>query len=145
MSDFTLNPLNVTINQVSLGNKKLTKSIFNQIEFRDCMNSEMDFAGDKIIGYVKEKDQRYLLWVVDGKLRKTGLKKYADLKENIDWASLEKTEWFLIKTKLKHSMSDDYRDSLSEGLEFEERERYVMLIRKVKDFLGSLNDMQIYL
>jgi hypothetical protein len=145
MIDYKLNPLNVTIKEVAIGNKKLTKSIFNQIEFGDCMTEEMDFAGDAIIGYVKEKDHRYLLWVINDKLRRTGLTKYAELKKDFERASLDKAEWFLRKTKLKHSMSDDYRDRLSEGLEFEERERYTMLVQKAKDFLTSLNDKQIYL
>lgn len=144
MSDFTLIPLNVSINQVSIGNKKLTKSIFNQIEFADCFNKEMDFVGDAILGYVKEKDSRFLLWVINGKLRRTSLtNKYRDLQENVEWASLEKTEWFLRKTKLKHSMSDGYRDQLSEGLE--EHEKYINLVKKTNEFLNILTDKQIYL
>ncbi len=76
MLDFTLLSLNVTINQVSIGNKKLTKTIFNQIEFRDFFDENIDFIGDAIIGYVKDKDNRFLLWVKEGKLRKTNLNKY---------------------------------------------------------------------
>lgn len=55
MSDFSLNPLNVTINQVSLGNKKLTKSIFNQIEFGDCFNEEMALPGMQSLAMSKKK------------------------------------------------------------------------------------------
>jgi hypothetical protein len=76
MLDFTLHPQNVTINQVSIGKKKLTKSIFNQIESQDCFNQSLDFIGNVIIGYVKDKDSRYLVWVFEGKLRKTNLKEY---------------------------------------------------------------------
>ncbi|MDB5013685.1 MAG: hypothetical protein JWQ25_1887 [Daejeonella sp.] len=143
MSDFKLNKLNVTIKEVSFGNKKLTKPIFNQIEFGDCFNDQIDFTGDAIIGYVKDKDSRYLLWVTNGKLRRTGLTQYRELKTDIERASLEKAEWFLRKTKLKHDMADDYRDRLSEGLE--EPERYVELVKKTKVFLDSLIDKQIYL
>ena len=147
MSDFNLNPLNVTINQVSLGNKKLTKSIFNQIEFRDCFTGEMDFSGDVIIGYVKEyvkeKDTRYLLWTVNGKLRKRGLADYKALQIDTERASYDKTLWFLRKTRLKYKVADDNRVKLSAWLE--DTEKYSMLVNKVKAFLESLNDKQIYL
>jgi hypothetical protein len=143
MSDFTLNPLNVTINQVSLGNKKLTKSIFYQIEFGDCFTEEMDFSGDAVIGYVKEKDGRYLLWVVNGKLRKRGLTDYRALQIDIERASYDKALWFLNKTRLKYKVADDNRVKLSAWLE--DTERYTVLVNKVKAFLETLNDKQIYL
>ena len=143
MSDFTLNSLNVTINQVSLGDKKLTKSIFNQIEFGDCFNEKMDFDGDVIVGYVKEKDCRYLLWVTNGKLRKMSLTKYHELKANIEWASYNKTLWFLRKTKLKYTEADDNSDKLSAWLK--DTQSYSLLVNKVKAFLETLAAKQIYL
>lgn len=143
MSDYTLNPLNVTISQVSIGNKKLTKSIFNQIELGDYFTENMDFAGDAVIGYVKEKDTRYLLWTVNGKLRKRGLTDYKALQVDVERASYDKTVWFLRKTKLKYTVADDVRDKLSAWLE--DTEKYVLLVNKVKAFLESLNDKQIYL
>jgi len=143
MSDFSLNPLNVTINQVSLGNKKLTKSIFNQIEFGDCFTEEMNFAGDAIIGYVKEKDTRYLLWVVNGKLRKRGLTDYRALQIDTEKVSYDKTLWFLNKARLKYKVADDNRVKLSAWLE--DTERYITLVNKVKTFLETLTDKQIYI
>jgi hypothetical protein len=143
MNTIILNPLNVTINQVSLGKKKLTKSIFNHVEFADCFDKDINFRGESIIGYVKDKGSRYLLWVTEGKIRKTGLTKYQDLRSAIEFSSLKNTEWFLIKTSLKYSASDDYGDKLSEGLE--EPERYTQLVSKAKDFLGTLTDKQIFI
>jgi len=72
-------PLDIEIRTISLKNKKLTKSIFNQIETRDCFNKELDFKGDKYFGYIKEKEQRYLIWSVEGKLRKTNLSEYSKI------------------------------------------------------------------
>ena len=57
----SIEPLEIEIMTLSLKNKKLTKSIFNQIETRDCFNKELDFKGDKYFGYIKEKDERYLI------------------------------------------------------------------------------------
>lgn len=143
MSGLDLTKFNVTITQVSLANKKLTKSIFNQIEYSNCFDEEMNFIGDPVYGYVKDKDNRYLLWTTGGKLRRTALTKYYDLKTNVENASLENAEWFLRNTRLEHEMNDDYRDRLSEGLK--DHKRYIELVSKTKDFLKGLVDKQIYL
>ena len=143
MSDYKLNPLNVTIHEVLIGNKKLTKSVFNQIELESCFNEEIEFVGDGVIGYIKDKDSRYLLWIKEGKLRKTNLAPYYKLKTNAEWASLDATVWFLRKTKLKFSESDDYRDRLSEGLE--EQDKYLELVNKAHLFLDTIKDKQIFI
>lgn len=143
MLDFTLHPQNVTINQVSIGKKKLTKSIFNQIESQDCFNQSLDFIGNVIIGYVKDKDSRYLVWVFEGKLRKTNLKEYYLLSRNPEYIKHHEAEWFLNKLRLEYNFEDHYPDTLSQGLE--EPERYKEMVNKVKDFLHTLADKQIYL
>ncbi len=71
MVDYKLTQLNVTVREVVVGNKRLTKTMFNQIEHKSCFNEKMDFIGDLIVGYTKDKDDRFLLWVNKGKLRKT--------------------------------------------------------------------------
>ncbi|MGE8425616.1 MAG: hypothetical protein ACN6PI_22465 [Sphingobacterium siyangense] len=143
MLDFTLLSLNVTINQVSIGNKKLTKTIFNQIEFRDFFDENIDFIGDSIIGYVKDKDNRFLLWVKEGKLRKTNLNKYYLLRYDPGISKIQETEWFLNKVRLKFDLEENYHNKLLECLEHPER--YKELIDKVKKFLEGLVDRQIYL
>lgn len=143
MLDFTLQPLNVTINQVSIGNKKLTKTIFNQIEVRDCFDENIDFIGDVIIGYIKDKEIRYLLWIIDGKLRKSNLKRYYSLWNNPDFAPFHEIEWFLDKVRLKCDFEGQHGDSLSGALEHPQR--YSELVEKVKEFLGTLVDRQIYI
>jgi len=135
--------LKATLTQVSIDNKKLTKSIFNQIEYGDCFDHEMNFIGDPVYGYVKDKDYRYLLWTIGGKLRRTSLSRYYELKASVENASLEKTEWFLKKTRLEYEMYDEYRDRLSEGIE--DHKRYLELVAKAKEFLKGLIDKQIYL
>lgn len=97
MLDYKLNPLNVTIREVLIGNKKLTKSIFNQIESRGCFNNAIEFIGDDIIGYVKVLNDRYLLWTKDGKLRKSRLNDYYNLNEDIERASIKKQLGFYKK------------------------------------------------
>jgi len=143
MLEFTIHPLNIAINQVSIGNKKLTKSIFNQIEGLDCFDENLDFRGDTIIGYVKDKDNRYLLWLVDGKLKKTNLKGYYLLGRNPEYSKFHEVEWFLNKVHLGYCFENRYSDRLSEALE--QPERYKEIVDKAKDFLDTLVDKQIYL
>ncbi|HAE66501.1 hypothetical protein [Sphingobacterium multivorum] len=143
MLDFTLQSLNITINQVSIGNKKLTKTIFNQIEFRDPFDENIDFIGDSIIGYVKDKDSRFLLWVKEGKLRKTNLNKYYLLRYDPGISKIGETEWFLNKVSIKFDLEENYHNKFLECLE--QPERYKELIDKVKKFLEGLVDRQIFL
>jgi hypothetical protein len=143
MSEYNLNPLNVTIKEVSIGNKKLTKSIFNQIEPESCFDENLDFTGENIIGYVKDKNDRFLLWVKNGKLRRSKLTDYYKLRDSTEYVSLDATTWFLRKTKTKFTESDDYRDRLSEGLEDEGR--YVEMVKKAQAFLNTLVDKQVFI
>jgi hypothetical protein len=143
MSEYNINPLNVTIKEVSLGNKKLTKSIFNQIEPESCFDENIDFIGENIIGYVKDKNDRFLLWIKSGKLRKSKLTDYYKLRISTEYVSLDETTWFLRKTKTKFTESDDFRDKLSEGLDDESR--YIDMVKKAQDFLNTLVDKQVYI
>ncbi len=143
MSEYNLNPLNLTIKEVSIGSKKLTKSIFNQIEPESCFDENIDFVGENIIGYIKDKNDRFLLWVKDGKLRKSRLTNYYKLKTDVERASLDATSWFLRKTKLEFDEYDDLRDSLSLGLA--NYSAYIELVKKAHAFLDTLVDKQVYL
>lgn len=71
------------------------------------------------------------------------LTKYQDLKADIEWASYDKTLWFLRKVKLKYTEADDNRDKLSAWLE--DTEKYSLSVNKVKAFLETLAAKQIYL
>ncbi|MBB1643616.1 hypothetical protein [Sphingobacterium sp. UME9] len=144
MKNLDLTQLKVTITQVSVANKKLTKSIFNQIEYDDCFDQEMNFIGDPIYGYVKGTDSRYLLWTIDGRLRRTRLRKYYNLKSDIEYASIEDTEWFLRKVGLAYEIDDSHRvHRLSVSIE--DHKTYTELVDNAKEFLNGLIDKQIYL
>lgn len=143
MVDYKLTQLNVTVREVVVGNKRLTKTMFNQIEHESCFNEYMDFIGDLIIGYTKDKDDRFLLWVNKGKLRKTKLTPYHKLRKSADYAKLREVSWFLQKGKIEFEGLDKNEETVSETVA--DPKRYEALVDKVRSFLDSLVDQQIFL
>ena len=64
--------VNVTIQLITVDNKKMTKSVFNQIQIEDFYDNTGCFIGDSVLGYVYS-DLKYVLWTKKGELRKTNL------------------------------------------------------------------------
>lgn len=143
MVDYEFTQLNVTIREVRLGNKRLTKTVFNQVESESCFNKDMDFVGDTIIGYIRDKDDKVLLWVNDGKLRKSRLTPYYLLPKEANYAALSKVDWFLRKCKINFDETDDNKATVS--LTTTDPKLYEALVKKVRNFLNALVDKQIFL
>ena len=135
----------IEIKTLSLGGKKLTKSIFIQIEFKDCFNEVLDFNGTEYYGYVKDKDNRVLIWNLDGKLKKTSLSQYSNLRRINDFYTHQDIEWFLRKCKIKHDAYDDERKRFKIDLDAEAQDIYNKLVDKVKQFISEILDHQIYI
>lgn len=143
MVDYKLTQLNVTIREVAIGNKRLTKTIFNQIEFETCFNEDMDFVGESIIGYVKDNSERFLLWVKEGKLRRSNLTPYYKLPKDATYAFINNVSWFLRKCKIEFDGIDDNNESVFNTVtDFED---YENLVAKNRKFLDSLVDQQVFL
>ncbi|MGF7028263.1 hypothetical protein [Sphingobacterium multivorum] len=145
MSEFILHPLNITINQMSIGNKKLTKTIFNQIEEENYFTRSLDFKGDAIIGYINDRNNRYLLWSKNGKLRKTNITLYYKLERDPSYAELNRVEWFLKKVGIKYSVDQSDRYDIKIHHVLENTQLYSELVDKADSFLQELTDKQIYL
>ena len=48
----------VSIQVITIDNKRMTKSIFNQIQKENCFDRNYYFLGNDILGYVFDKDQK---------------------------------------------------------------------------------------
>ncbi|EHQ29793.1 hypothetical protein [Mucilaginibacter paludis] len=144
METIKLDPLKAEIKTLVLGGKKLTKSIFRQIEFRDCVDERMNFTGDKCFGYVKDGEHRFVLWLYNGNLRKMGLSPYMRLKElEYDSTTLD-IELFVFKCKLGYYATEErggYTIEFKEG----ERQKYNELVVKVKKLISEVMENQIFL
>lgn len=117
--------------------------MFNQIEHESCFNEKMDFIGDLIIGYTKDKNERSLLWVNKGKLRKVKLAPYHKLSRSADYAKLYEVSRFLRKDKIEFEGLDKGEQKVSETVA--DPKLYTALVDKVRSFLDSLVDQQIFL
>ncbi|MFB2119903.1 hypothetical protein [Parapedobacter sp. 2B3] len=103
----------------------------------------MDFVGDVIIGYTKDSDGKFLLWVKDGKLRRSSLTPYYKLPKDANYAALHKVSWFLKRCGINFEGLDDSKETVSNTVA--DPKQYECLVDKVRKFLESLVDMQIFL
>lgn len=147
----SIQQLDITIKYLNLNNKKLTKSIFNQIEDESCFNSKMDFIGSRYFGYIKEKNKKFLIWEIDGKLRRTDLSVYISLKyidEKRIYRSSQNNDnlrWFLNKCNIDYDEEDyQYGDKIE--MSDTSIDEYNSLYAKVKDFISELMERhQLYI
>jgi hypothetical protein len=62
----------VEIKLITVGGKKMTKSVFNQIQNELCFDSNFNFNGDSFLGYVVDCG-KHLIYIKNGELRKFDL------------------------------------------------------------------------
>ncbi|MCG9911867.1 MAG: hypothetical protein MH137_11250 [Flavobacteriales bacterium] len=140
--------LPVSIKQVYIGNKRLTKSIFKQIESRSAFDKDLNFLGSEILGYVLDDKTKFLIFVNEkGDLCKSKLDNLIFTK-NIPLNTKE----FSLRTKdvfelLDVSFSEDpIFERLGKLLISKEgRERLTMLSKKAKDIFSVIENNKLYL
>jgi hypothetical protein len=135
-------PLNVSIKIISLDGRKLTKSIFNQIEHRRCFDHNIDFIGDELLGYVRDKNARFLVWIHQEKVRKTALSPYYELEKTSHRTKLEDSLWFCRLTQTE--LNENYDETTLQD-RIINPEKYDQLIDKVNDFLIQVAEKQIFI
>jgi hypothetical protein len=139
--------LDAEIRFLSLKGKKLTKSIFNQIEWRNCFDKDLSFVGEKYFGYVNEKDKRTLVWSDSGKLRKTNLTEYSrlgriNLTHNYTHIDIE---WFLRRHAIAHDAYDDDKHRLRIDIKDEDIKQFKILTDKIDKFVSEVMEHQLYI
>lgn len=145
MEKIEVKEITVEIKSIFLGGKKLTKSTFNQVEHRDCFDKHLDFIGDEYFGYVKDKDNRYLLWNYNGRLRKTNISNYSRLPILTELSTYKNIEWFLVKCYIKYDGYDDRNGRPEIHLENETKDSYNNAVNKVNSFITEILKHQIYI
>ena len=144
MDNINITPFNVSIKVITLGGKKLTKSIFIQIENRRFFDKSLKFIGDGIHGFIKNGTDRYLLWTQNGILRKTNLSPYYEIKSSGRRIRFEKVEWFCDLAKIENYGSYDDANGLEDIIK--DIDDYDKKVAKVAKFLSQItDDMQIFL
>ncbi|SDD66864.1 hypothetical protein [Pedobacter soli] len=134
----------IEIKTVQIDGKKLTKSLFGQLGEYECLDANVEFTGDQILGYCNYNNTKYLLWIKGGLLKKTNLDSYRKILATSQDTFVENIGWFLRLTKIEFYISLNSRGVVSDSIEDQ-----VLLdekIDKLKVFLRSIKpDMQIFL
>lgn len=121
MKDFFTTETTVKINVATIDGKKITKSIFNQINTKSPFNFDKDkgyiFEGGKILGYVFDKEY-WLLWVEDDKIYKSNLGtlfKMANLTSSSKYSTLKS-----LFNNMIYYFGEEYLNSQFDDISYEE-------------------------
>lgn len=142
MNRFKISSENVTIKFLQINGKKLTRSIYTQIENKRFFNKEVAFIGDEVLGYVRDKTDKVLIWSQQGMLRKTILTPYFKLRKSSPYLSAENAEWFFLLAEIKYTLFDDgnFNEIVNDVTDYDQK------VEKVKAFLDHISDdMQIFI
>ncbi|WP_221389949.1 hypothetical protein [Dyadobacter sp. NIV53] len=63
----------IKIKTLTIGGRRMTKSVFNQIIRSHPFDREINFVGEKVIGFVNDTDARWLLYIRGDEIRKSSL------------------------------------------------------------------------
>lgn len=90
--ELNITTANVSIQIVTVGNNKMTKAVFDQIEKDACFDDKLNFIGHYIFGYILWKQSRFLIWIDKyDRLRKTNISQiytgYKDDSKAAEWRS----------------------------------------------------------
>lgn len=144
----TTNEEIVRISTLSIGNRKMTKAVFNQIIQTNPFDGKTNFKADKMIGFVNEKNEWWLLFINRGHLRRYNLD-YFKLFAFLSRSTRVQDFRYMVKrigvnVPDSNEEADDYR-SIEESYSVESLEEITALSRQAFDFYKSLEDKQIFI
>lgn len=135
---------NIEIKTVIIDGRKLNKSLFGQLGEYYCLDANMEFTGDEILGYVNHNRVKYLLWVKNGLLRKTNLDQYRKILSTSSNTFVENIDWFLRLTKIEYYVRSGSKGMVADSIE--DQEAFNEKVDKLKLFLNSIKtDMQLFI
>jgi len=133
---------NVTIKFLQFNGKKLTRSVYTQIENKRFFDKDVSFTGDQVLGYILDKTDKVLIWSKTGMLRKTTMTPYSKLRKSSPYLSAEKAELFFLLADIKYTLFDN--ETFNEIVNYVAD--YDLKVEKVKAFLDKITgDMQIFI
>jgi hypothetical protein len=133
----------IEIKTVTIDGRKLTKSIFSQLGDYYCLNENLEFTGDNIIGYVNHNNVKYLLWVKNGLLKKTNLDSYRKVLGASSDTFAENISWFLRLTNIDYYIQAGAKGTLSDSIE--DQDGFYQKVGKLRLFLNTIKpEMQVF-
>ena len=136
-------PHQIQIKTLTIDGKKLTKGLFSQLEDYDCLNAELGFKGDEILGFVNAGGKRFLLWTNNGLLRKTNLERYYKVLLASSTTFYENVLWFLRLTGIEFYERSGSTGRLSD---LDDVSTFYQKVDDLRTFLRAIKpEMQIFL
>jgi len=138
----------VKIKTITIGGRRMTKSVFNQILSLGAFDNEINFKGDKIIGFVKDTSEIKLLFIKDGEIRKCSLEyimKLARLNERTTFTDLNDIERNLGIRYFDYEDVEELRAIAKEVIPSERWSYLEILVSNAKSILQTLTGNQIFI
>ena len=133
----------IQIKTISVNGRKLTKSLFSQMESRDCIDAELGFKGDEILGFVSVSGKRFLLWISNGLLKKTDLEPYYKILLASSSTFFQNVRWFLRLTRIEFY---EPIGSIGKLSDLDDQDVFYEKVAKLRTFLHTIKpEMQIFL
>lgn len=148
-NDFRIRTASVNIKVMTVDEKRMTKSVFNQIEAGNPFNKDLEFCGDGLLGYVKDRG-KYLLWIKDGKLRRYNLQNLqliVTLERNTNLTrDIENALWALhiryTSSAPYYNLKNELEKALGDKRNFE---KFKLIQTSAKEFLNHIADCQLFI
>ena len=133
----------ISIRTLLFDSKKLTKSMFSQILHQNCFDKDVDFLGNQIFGFIKDKGHFYLVWEIGGMLRKTNITDYYRFQNINEYTSFD--EFFNRFCAIKDVELHNGRRDCSLFQSVKDNDRFDFLRQKINVFMDALKNQQIFI
>lgn len=165
IKDIIVQDFNLNIKVIEINNKKLTKSLFDQLPEKFPFISNGEFIGDKIFGFIKIKSGKqtndFLMFVKENKVYKSDLtflknmsklslySKYHENQIFTDFIFCKKRiEDFINENHLEYDTFKEFYSMNYKTMEiFNENGKNIIEDAKksASKFLNQINDLQIFI
>ena len=131
----------VSIQLITVDGKKMTKSVFNQIQEENCFDTNFNFNADNFLGYVVD-GAKYLIFIKNGELRKCSLNLIIELSKYEIEEDGYICDIMFFSGKLKNKIRQDWarRKFIDNEIELIEKNK-----KNANSFLQKLSNNQLYI
>jgi hypothetical protein len=138
----------INVSVVKMDNRKITKSVFNQIQIKCFYDRDYKILKDiKILGYLIDKE-RWLIWTNGRNYFKYPLKYVVDISQiDVEYSTSQLKKFKRTAFKYKHLHDEDLfieHSTIREALVQEDLNKVVNTIKYLKKFLEDIEDHQIW-
>lgn len=141
----------VKIQTLTIGGRRMTKSVFNQIVETNPFDSRLNFSFDRIVGFVNDPKCRWLLLIKNGQIRKYSLSPLGQLSGIYEFSRISdfkniKRALGLEIYEMEETYERDYGTNYAKDFYSpEDWNRILELVEKSKSFFRSIENHQIFI